>query len=75
MSPKSKAKKGSKAAKIVTLKTRVRRPAHRSQPLPTYSPTSGEDMSELNGIFSYPLEAETSLNQVMDMLVDISSRL
>ena len=73
MPSKGKEKKGSGAAKVVTQKSRARQLAHKSQPLPTYSPTPGEDKSELNRTVSYPVETEASLNIVMGMLVDIKS--
>ena len=75
MSPKSKAKRSKGAAKDVTLKRKAKRQAHKSQPLPTYSPTYGEEMSEHTRTETHSVEAENSLDMVMDMLEDISGTL
>ena len=70
MPPKSIAKKGSSATKAVTLKSRARGTTHKSQPLPTYSPASGEDMSDLNRTLTHPVDTETSVNTVVVLHVD-----
>ena len=75
MSPKCKAKKGSSAATAVTQKNSARQPAHKSQPQQTYSPTTRKDTSELDRTLGNPGKTETSLNSVMDMLMDLSIRL
>ena len=75
MPPKGKTKKGNGTAKSITLKSRSRQLARKSQPLPTYTPTTGEDTSELNRTLANPVDTENSLKSVMDMLVDITSRL
>ena len=74
MPPKSKAKKGGSADKVVTPKRRTKQPAHKSQPPPTYSPTPSDELSAHNRTETHPIESETSQNTVMDMLVNISSR-
>ena len=75
MPSNSKAKKSSGAAKAVTPKRRVKQLTHKSQPLPTFSPTQGEDASEANRIDNHPVDTEPNLSAMMDMQVDISSHL
>ena len=76
MPPKGTAKKGgSGAAKTATQKNRSKWPVHKSQPLPVSSPAIGEDSSDLDRTLGNTAETESGLTGVMDMLMEISSRL
>ena len=63
------------ADKTVTSTRRAKQPAQKSQLPPTFSHTHGEEPSGFIRTHSHPVDTEPNYNGVMDILVDISSRL
>ena len=76
MPPKGKGKKGNGAAPGVTPKQRSKWAACKSQPLPVYLPAIVEDLSDFDRTFGSQVETvDLGMSGVMDLLLDISSRL